>query len=125
MRPKVSFVVSLVKWPLLPNVRGQPRGGCAQAVFSDDAAGANGSAPSRIAGPIRALAVVTGSAVSLCDVECRRRKLLLQFTAHLAMDLHFEPEAAPKRCALLLAFVASRHLSQHALPQFRIALRVA
>jgi hypothetical protein len=35
----------------------------ARAVFRDEKAGANGDAPSGIAGPIRALAVVTGSAI--------------------------------------------------------------
>ena len=35
----------------------------AQAVSSDDKAPSGGIAPSRIAGPIRALAVVTGSAI--------------------------------------------------------------
>ena len=39
----------------LPNVEAQPRGGCAQAVFRDEKAPSNGSAPSRIEGPVPAL----------------------------------------------------------------------
>ena len=39
----------------------------AQTDFSNDKARSNGDAPSRIAGPVRALAVVTGSAVRKTD----------------------------------------------------------
>ena len=59
--PKVLYGTSCAnQLSALPNIEVCHDGNCAQAVFTDNKAGWGGDALSGIAGPIRALAVVTG-----------------------------------------------------------------